>query len=449
MGSDASKLTVGFAALARSTFDMELAARMTEMACRALRSRGVELVEVGGMIGGLDEAAAAAKLLSAAEVDLLVVFQATFADSSMAVHLAENVDAPVLLWALPEERSGERLRLNSFCGINLAAHALRRRGRAYYYTYHAAQDERALRRIQEIARAGRVRRRLRGARIGRIGEHPDGFDSCRFDPAELKARFGTEVVQFDLATVFEQVRRVRPEEVARLRHEWGARLEGLSELDSAGVDGSLAVYAALQRLAANERLDGLAVRCWPQFFTELGCAACGAMSMLTDEAIPCSCETDVNGTLTQLVLQWLGNAAAFGSDLVSVEAEADQAVLWHCGLAPLSMADPEFRPRATIHSNRRMPLLMEFPLKPGRVTLARLSQAEGDFRLVVGSGSMLRAPLSFSGTSGVIRFDRPAAEVLDTLIGHGLEHHVAITYGDYTPSLEVLAQLLRMPLLRL
>ena len=36
------------------------------------------------------------------------------------------------------------------------------------------------------------------------------------------------------------------------------------------------------------------------------------------------------------------------------------------------MADPAVGVAATVHSNRKLPLLFEFPLKPGRITLARL-----------------------------------------------------------------------------
>jgi L-fucose isomerase-like protein len=208
-------------------------------------------------------------------------------------------------------------------------------------------------------------------------------------------------------------------------------------------------YVTLKQIARQEQLDGLAIRCWPEFFTEMGCAACGAMSMLSDEYTPCSCEADVNGTITQLMLQWLSGEPAFGSDLVSFEVDEDIAVLWHCGLAPLSMADPAVQPRGTIHSNRQLPLLMEFTLKPGRVTVARLSEATGSYRLVVGGGQMLQAPPSFSGTSGVLRFDRPAAQVLDTIIGEGLEHHLTITYGDYVPALKALAAMLKIPILQL
>ncbi len=193
----------------------------------------------------------------------------------------------------------------------------------------------------------------------------------------------------------------------------------------------------------------MAVRCWPEFFTDLGCAACGAMSMLSDEQIPCSCEADINGTITQLILQWLSGEPAFGSDLVEMDFEEDSAVLWHCGLAPLAMADPAVPARGGIHSNRQVPLVMEFPLKPGRITLARLSQASGELRLVVGRGEMLSAPPSFSGTSGVVRFERPVREVFDVILGEGLEHHLSLTYGDHVPALLALADLLKLPVLNL
>ena len=113
------------------------------------------------------------------------------------------------------------------------------------------------------------------------------------------------------------------------------------------------------------------------------------------------------------------------------------------------MADPAVPAQGTIHSNRKLPLLMEFPLKAGRVTVARLSEATGNLRLVVGSGEMVRAAPSFSGTSGVLRFDRPAGEVLATILGEGLEHHLSITYGDYVPALLALAKMLDLPVLRL
>ena len=186
----------------------------------------------------------------------------------------------------------------------------------------------------------------------------------------------------------------------------------------------------------------------------MGCAACGAMSMLSDgfgsaPPLPCSCEADINGTVTQLMLQWLSDAPAFGTDMVGVDTEKDRVALWHCGLAPLSMADPSAQPQGGIHSNRKVPLVMDFPLKEGEVTLARISQSTGILRLVYGHGRMMAEPKPFSGTSGTLQFDCHAQNFLDLLMREGLEHHVSLTYGNYVQELQAFADLINLPSLRM
>lgn len=282
-----------------------------------------------------------------------------------------------------------------------------------------------------------------------MGVHPAGFDSCRFNSDTIKELFGLDVVRLSLDQVFRRVTDIQPQAVDAVLVDLRQKLTNLNQLDQAALRGTLAVYLALRQYSEQEGLAGLTVRCWPEFFTELGCAACGAISMLSNEYTACSCEADVNGAITQLILQWLSGEPAFGSDLAAVDPDENVAVLWHCGLAPLAMADPAVSPTGTLHSNRRLPLLMEFPLKPGRVTVARLSEATGSYRLVVGGAEMVSAPPSFSGTSGVLRFDRPATDVLDTILGQGLEHHISLTYGEHVPALLALAGLLKLPVLQL
>ncbi len=113
------------------------------------------------------------------------------------------------------------------------------------------------------------------------------------------------------------------------------------------------------------------------------------------------------------------------------------------------MAAPGCVPRATIHTNRRMPLLHEFALKPGRVTFARLSRARGEAKLVIAGGEVLDRPMAFTGTSGVVAFDAGAARVLDTVIGTGLEHHSTLAYGDHRETLCGVARGLGIPVLEI
>ena len=171
--------------------------------------------------------------------------------------------------------------------------------------------------------------------------------------------------------------------------------------------------------------------------------------MLGEERVPCACEADVYGALTQLILQEVAQAPVFLTDVVDMDVGDDTGVIWHCGQAPMSMRDPQVAATATIHTNRKMPLLYQFPLKPGRVTFVRVSQAFGEPRMVLAGGEVVRRPMAFTGTSGTVRFDRPIAEVLDRVIGARLEHHLAIAYGDHRPLLRDVAAAMNLPVLEL
>ena len=92
---------------------------------------------------------------------------------------------------------------------------------------------------------------------------------------------------------------------------------------------------------------------------------------------------------------------------------------------------------------------MDFPLKPGRVTLARLSEARGEYVLVIGEGNIIQAPKAFSGTSGLIKFDTSAHNVLSTFLSEGLEHHISITYGNFKEELIVFADMLDLPVVQI
>jgi len=444
-----SEIRIGFVPIARPTFDLDLARELTAQVYEAVNET---YCVTGAQDLVMDGAAVAARIaeLAAADIDLVLLLQSTFADSTMALQLARALNGkPLLLWALPEAQVGGRLRVNSFCGINLAAHGLRRAGLNTDYIYAEPADAAALEKLRSFAIAARVKSQLAGARIGRLGANPDGFDTCLVNHAALKSQLGVEVAQYELAPFFARARAADASKVAAFDADLAGRLANYQAMASEPAQGTLSACVALGELVRAEKLSGMAVRCWPEFFTDLGCSACGAMSLLSDALTPCSCEADVNGTITQLILQWISGEPAFGSDLVAVDTAADEATLWHCGLAPLSMCDPDAQPEATIHSNRDKPLLLQFPLKPGRVTIARLSEATGEFRLVIGGGAMVKAPPAFTGTSGIIRFDSGAAAVMDAIMREGLEHHLSLCYGDHQDTLEALARQLGLPVLRL
>jgi hypothetical protein len=462
---------IGVLPLARPTFDVPFAEENAAKAFAALDVSGHTILGTRGLLFDAAAAEAALAALGAEKIDLLLLLQVTFTDASMTVRIAENTRAPLAIWAFPEPRTGGRLRLNSFCGLNLAAHALGRADKSFAWLYAAPDAPSVRQNLSELlagrspavpepiasahsgeadrAAAEKVLGALKGRRIGLVGEHPAGFDTCRYDEGELKRLAGIEVGKVALPALFERARAVPADRVAQTKADVAQKILGLDEVDQPQLDKSLTIFHALEGLAQEQGFSGMAVRCWPEMFTDYGCAACGPMGLMNQAKVPCACEADMYGTLTALALQELAGEPSFLVDIVDMDAESDTSVLWHCGLAPMSMADPATPPAAQIHSNRRMPLLQEFALKPGRVTVARISQAKNEIKLIVAGGEMISAPKSFSGTSGVIRFDRPAGEVASAMMDMALEHHVAIVYGDVRGPLRALGSAMGLSVVEL
>jgi len=445
----AEPLRVGVLPLARPTFDVPYAEQVCEEAWKLMEQIPVDWVGSSDLLFDAKSVESQLSEFKKKPLDLLLVLQLTFTDASMTVKLAETFDVPLLFWSFPEKRTGGRLRLNSLCGVNLAAHALGKSGIQSDYLNLNPQDPGTADELVSWISAFQARKNLSSTKLAVIGEHPDGFHTCAFDSEKLMEISGVTVEQMELPDLFTEAEQIPQDTVNEVRSELDLKINGLELVEQDPLEKSIRILSALRRKAEKEGYQGFSVRCWPEFFTEYGCAACGAMGILNSEGIASGCEADVHGTISTLILNWLGGEPSFIADLVDIDTSDDTGVFWHCGLAPLNMADPDAPIEAGIHSNRKKPLVNEFALKPGEVTLFRLSQSRNLTRMVIGGGTMLKAPKSFSGTSGVIRFDKSASQVLDTVIREGLEHHYAISYSNVEKSLRILARQLNLPVLEL
>ena len=461
--------------LARNTFDVSFAGTLANAATDLVEASGTDMIGSTELI--LDDAQlgrALDEVASQGPPDLVLVLQTTFTDAGSALRIAERFgDRPLAIWAFPEPREGGRLRLNAFCGLNLAAHALARMDRSFGALY-ADPNEVSREVIEDLLngrlvparpptgpaevdaispRAARAVEAIRGGRIGRIGEHPPGFATCEYDGRNLDALARVTVEPIALDEVFSAARSAPDDRVAAVRATAGADCGTLDNVDADELDRSLRLACALEGMRGAGRFDAFAVRCWPECFTEYGGAMCAPVAMMGERRVPCACEADVYGALTSLLMQALADEPAFLVDLVDLDRSDDTGVVWHCGQAPISMSAgrgngdgaSHAKARATVHTNRRMALLYEFALKPGRVTLARISQAGGAHSLVIMGGEMLARPAPFTGTCGTIRFDRPAGAMQDAILGYGLEHHTTLAYGDHRLALREVAAELALP----
>src|SRR5512143_1815351 len=93
MKAEKIESTIGFIPIARTTFDLPLASEMTDRVRQSLIREGFILQGPEGLVTGGEEAEAAGAEVADRPIDLLLLLQATFADSAMALQLAEKIDA--------------------------------------------------------------------------------------------------------------------------------------------------------------------------------------------------------------------------------------------------------------------------------------------------------------------------------------------------------------------
>ena len=151
--------------LARPTFDVPYAEEMARAAFATLDRGGVAVVGSRTLLFDAAATEAALAALEGERVDLVLVLQVTFTDATMTVRIAESVGAPLAIWAFPEPRAGGRLRLNAFCGLNLAQHALGRAGHSARWIYTAPDDTAAAVALHEFVQDAAQKRATPASRV--------------------------------------------------------------------------------------------------------------------------------------------------------------------------------------------------------------------------------------------------------------------------------------------
>jgi len=84
---------------------------------------------------------------------------------------------------------------------------------------------------------------------------------------------------------------------------------------------------------------------------------------------------------------------------------------------------------------------IEFPLKPGQITLTRIATVEDNYRILLATGDALETDLLARGTPVRAKMARSVADLIETIIYQGFPHHYVVGYGDVSREIKELARL--------
>ena len=281
--------------------------------------------------------------------------------------------------------------------------------------------------------------------LGLVGKRPDGFFTCDYDNREIEKKLNYSLKKIKLETLFNISKNVSTKDITKTKNQIKKDLKSVSKLNANELNKSISIFHGLEKIKNDNKIDTFAIKCWPEMFTQFGCASCGPMAMMNEKGVSSACEADVLGSISCDILNKINNKPSLLVDVVDCDPKTDTLVFWHCGLAPISMAKKNTA-SATVHSNRRKALLHDFAFRPGKITIFRVSKSENKLKFIVIKGEVLDKKNSFSGTSGVVRFQTNTYQKLVRLFTSGIEHHLAFTYGDVYSEIKKLSAQLNIPI---
>ena len=371
-------------------------------------------------------------------IQALVLQIGTFPDGEMPLSLSENLDVPFIVHSLPEPNPEKSIEVNRLWGANLPADPLPEFEQPYTVGQGAPNDPAFQNQLSTHLKAAVTLNSLKGTRLGLIGFRAPGFYPCVFDEILLRKQFGIGLDHIALSDVTAALETVAQKTAP---HDSFPTIEG-GTLPPESVEMMERYYAALTTVLERGNQSVFAIKDWPEI---MGLDDPGgiwpALGWLLDDGHLLAPEGDVNSAVTILMLKRISGGTPFFTDVSVLDAEQSTFLLWHYGGAPSLAADP-----AEIRFGEEG-REVQFTLKPGPVTLAKIGMHRGAFRILAFSAEVLPEKVTLRRAGAKIRTtNTPADEIMQHILDQGWEHHYCLIHGDVLAELKVFARLAGIPL---
>lgn len=444
------KLKLGYAPTRRFVFSAEDAFKYKVLIKEKIESFGmdIDIVDLEGINEeGLlyDDNINADSLVDRFKkegVDAVFFPHCNFGTEDTVARVGKALGKPVLLWGPRDEsplEDGMRLR-DTQCGLFATGKVLRRFNVPFTYVTNSRIDDPVFERgFTNFVAAANVVRSFRSLRILQIGPRPSSFWTMMCNEGELLERFGIEIHPITLVDIQRETKRIEKNGSPELAEavDYIKRKLDWSEVAEADVIRIAALKAAMKSFAVRTGSSAIAIQCWSSLQDAMGIMPCLANAILTDEQIPVTCETDIHGAITSIMVQaaTMNQHPTFFADLTVRHPEnANGELLFHCGNFPVSMS-VEDKPRLRKHFlfDDHSPGTHEGEVKGGDMTLARFDGDHGDYQLFLGKARGIKGPYTRGSYVWVEVNDWPLWE--EKLVKGPYVHHSVGIHANVIPAL--------------
>jgi len=383
------------------------------------------------------------------DIEMIVLVYGAFTGDDICCGLADALKIPIVLWAPREEKweREDRLYANALCSATMNGASLMRIDAPHHILYGNKEEPRVEKEIKDLVAAYVVEKNIKGVTLGLFGYRPTAFYNCSFDEVTIRRTFGINIEETDLKVVFDTMEELPnnevKEEITKTSQLWD-----VTALPEGHLENHVRLYLSLKKLFKQQGYDYATIKCWPEM-GNLHTTPCAVLGRLADENINIGCEGDVDALLAGIAQNIMTDLPIFITDLINIDEEENTVTFWHCGNAAPSLHNVEDGVKMCNHPLAGQGSAFWCSLKTGKVTAARFTNFNGQYKLFVLRGEAIPTTRNTRGSMVNVKVETPVLDLVKSIAENGMSHHYSLIWDDVADKMINFAKILNIPVIEL
>ena len=444
-------LRIGIIVTGEEALSKEVPEKVFDSVIKRISALNIEKIIFKEVLCNSNISKKASEYFSKNNVDLLLVVAGTWTQDNFLIDAVKFLNCPVIFWSPPDYISAEQLPIGTLVGTMQNGGVLSKMGKKVKVILDNIEGVEGFDKLKKTVEILTIIKKLKFLKVGIIGSRCPGMLDSSYHELELMKQIGPEIVHIGTSDVVKEVKSIEKKEVEKELSNL-INITKVKEVNKMILIESISVYIAIRKLVKDYNLGALSVRCWPDFKNSNICAPCFTLSKLSDEGIMSACEADVTAAVSMYILNQITSSNVYLGDMLKINNKTNEAQYYHCGAAATGLAQDKKEVKYKTHGDAgpgrawKPGLTVEFPLKPGRITFARIGEIKSKYKIVAYLGNAIKSDMFTIGNPAKVILDKNPESIINNLIEHGLAHHQIGVHGDIIKELKIFCDFLNIDL---